>query len=306
MNENISLKDSFYFSPYLSFKHQNYFEIYERTIAKYVGKNVTLLEIGVLNGGSLFMWRKYLGPKARIVGVDLNPAAEKWRKDGFEIVIGDQSSKDFWAELKAQLGEVDILVDDGGHTNLQQTATLFFGSQVVANGGTIIIEDTHCSYEREFGNPSTTSFLETVKSIIDDQYEASPRFPTIHENIISFEFYKSVLVAKIDKISSRKNEIVSNGGLNQNSADFRYKKESDSLLRLGRIEKLLQLEMESIGLNRRYFSFFNRIVKVKMVKKVIYLALAPIRTFVYLAILIARSQKETEIKKFLKSDFELH
>ena len=53
-----------------------------------VGKEITFVEIGILDGGSLFMWRDFFGNKARIIGVDLNPEAKKWEKEGFEIFIG--------------------------------------------------------------------------------------------------------------------------------------------------------------------------------------------------------------------------
>jgi hypothetical protein len=83
------------------------------------------MEIGVFNGGSLHMWKEYFGDAARIIGVDLNPIALELEKDGFEIYIGNQESADFWLDLKSKVGDVDIILDDGGHKNGQQIATLF-------------------------------------------------------------------------------------------------------------------------------------------------------------------------------------
>jgi len=54
------------------------------------------VEIGVANGGSLFMWRSFFGKKARIIGIDFNPTAKKWEKYGFEIFIGNQAHSIFW------------------------------------------------------------------------------------------------------------------------------------------------------------------------------------------------------------------
>ncbi|NBP54584.1 MAG: class I SAM-dependent methyltransferase, partial [Actinobacteria bacterium] len=31
------------------------------------------------------MWREFLGPNARIIGIDLNPLAKRWESEGFEI-----------------------------------------------------------------------------------------------------------------------------------------------------------------------------------------------------------------------------
>lgn len=36
-----------------SIKHDSYFQVYEEIFNKYIGKELTFVEIGVLNGGSL-------------------------------------------------------------------------------------------------------------------------------------------------------------------------------------------------------------------------------------------------------------
>ena len=46
-----------------------------RRLNKYVNKKIVFVEVGVADGGSLHMWRSYLGKKARIIGIDLNPIA---------------------------------------------------------------------------------------------------------------------------------------------------------------------------------------------------------------------------------------
>ena len=48
---------SFETSKYFSTKHKNYFKIYDHIFKKYIGKKIILVEIGVLSGGSLFMWK---------------------------------------------------------------------------------------------------------------------------------------------------------------------------------------------------------------------------------------------------------
>jgi hypothetical protein len=46
-------------------------------------------------GGSLFMWIEFFGKEARIIGVNLNEDALRFKNYGFEIFIGNQSSKAF-------------------------------------------------------------------------------------------------------------------------------------------------------------------------------------------------------------------
>jgi hypothetical protein len=87
--------ESYLKSPFKSIKHSTYFDIYDDLFSRYRNKNITFVEIGILGGGSLFMWRDFFGPEARIIGVDLNPSAKKWEGEGFEIFIGSQSDEKF-------------------------------------------------------------------------------------------------------------------------------------------------------------------------------------------------------------------
>jgi hypothetical protein len=52
-------------------KWKHYFPVYERHLTKFVNTDVVFIEIGVGEGGSLQMWKRYLGPFARIVGIDI-------------------------------------------------------------------------------------------------------------------------------------------------------------------------------------------------------------------------------------------
>ena len=70
------------------------------------------------------MWRHFLGKKAKVIGIEMNPDSKKLENFGFEIFIGDQSSEKFWKKFFKKVGKIDILIDDGGHTNLQQITTL--------------------------------------------------------------------------------------------------------------------------------------------------------------------------------------
>ena len=140
--------DSWKKSKYYSVKHGNYFEIYEELFSEYIGKKITFVEVGILSGGSLFMWRDYFGENARIIGVELNPVAKKWEKHGFEIFIGDQGSPKFWNDFFKKVGNVDVILDDGSHTYHDQIITLKESIPFINNGGKMVTEDTHSSYQK--------------------------------------------------------------------------------------------------------------------------------------------------------------
>jgi len=58
-------------------KHFKYFEVYENLLRKFRNKDITFVEIGVQNGGSLEVWKKYFSKKSKIIGIDLNPQCKK-------------------------------------------------------------------------------------------------------------------------------------------------------------------------------------------------------------------------------------
>ena len=158
LNSNLRLFQIYKNLKYVSLKSDTYFQAYEETFSKYVGKEITFVEVGVLHGGSLFMWREYFGEKARIIGIDLHPAAKELEKHGFEIYTGSQSDINFWKNFFSKIGKIDILLDDGGHGNVQQIVTLSEAIHNTNDDGIIVTEDVLTSYMKKFGNPSKYSF----------------------------------------------------------------------------------------------------------------------------------------------------
>jgi hypothetical protein len=213
-------------SPYLSIKHSSYFQVYAELFAEYKGHPITFVEVGVLNGGSLFMWRHYFGPGARIIGVDFNPLAKKWEKEGFEIHIGSQSDPDFWDSFFKSVGTVDLVLDDGGHTYEQQIITAHCCIPHVRNGGLIVVEDTHTSYFREFGYPTKYSFIEWTKRLVDN---INSRFPSVNVSTLSYKnsvysisFFESIVSLRIDRAKCVESVPTSNGGISSGAQDFRH------------------------------------------------------------------------------------
>ena len=125
------------------FKWRHYFEIYHRHLARFVGQPVNVVEVGVLDGGSLEMWAAYFGPQCRVYGIDINPLCAQHQQDRISIFIGDQQDRRFWATFKQQAPEVEILIDDGGHRPEQQMVTLEAMLPHLRPGGVYICEDIH-------------------------------------------------------------------------------------------------------------------------------------------------------------------
>lgn len=159
-------------SPRKLNKWHHYFDIYERHLSRFRGTECQMLEFGVLDGGSLVMWSEYLGPKARIIGVDIEPNTQRYNgiRPNVSVLIGDQSDQAVLDRIAAH-GPFDIAIDDGGHTARQQINTFngIYGS--VDNQGVYTCEDTHTSYWKKFqdAGPGIT-MVEHAKRLIDEMH----------------------------------------------------------------------------------------------------------------------------------------
>ena len=231
---NKKLKDLFLNSENFSFKWEKYFDVYEEYFTKFRDKNITFVEIGIYNGGSLKVWRDFFGPKSRIIGIDINPDCKKFEEDGIEIYIGNQSDPIFWKNFFNKVGNVDVILDDGGHTNLDQIITTVQCVDKINDGGILMVEDTLTSYINEYNSKKSFSFINFAKKIIDDvNYTAGiPEFQNKNNNlffkfslnkyIYSTHFYESIVVFNIDRKKTYINKLIKNNGVDHGIKDLTW------------------------------------------------------------------------------------
>lgn len=230
----MKLIDCFKESPYFSGKHTSYFSTYEEILENFKNKKITLVEIGVNNGGSLFMWKKYLGDNCKIIGIDNNYNCKKLEKYGFKIFIGNQADRKFWNDFYKKVGKIDILIDDGGHTNFQQSTTLDCSIENINDGGLIIIEDTHTSYLNQYGNPSKYSFMNLLFKFVEKINHRSGSLDTtnaLNKPIYNISFFESIAVLKINrKLNLISKEINNNKKVLHIVENKFFEKEKDKVL----------------------------------------------------------------------------
>ena len=189
-------------------KWAHYFEIYDRHFQKYRNKEVIILEIGVSQGGSLQMWKNYFGDKAQIFGIDINPNCKSLEEENIKIFIGSQTDRTFLRNVKAQIPQVDILIDDGGHTMRQQIITYEELFNHVKEDGIYLCEDIHSSYwlRQGGGYRRRGTFIEFSKRFIDfiNAHHSEQRSLKVNDftkSVDSLHYYDSILV-----IEKRKRE----------------------------------------------------------------------------------------------------
>lgn len=189
-------------------KWDPYFDVYEQYMNKFVGRSPVIVEIGVQGGGSIQLWRKYLGPTAKVIGIDIDPGVrqnEQYYDENTTIVIGDQGSPEFWDKFFVQYPVIDILLDDGGHTMSQQKVTFEKVFPHISKGGVFICEDTATSYYPTHGGALRGStFIEYAKHLIDvihvghirddHNHSITPEQIKLCKDISSINFVESMII----------------------------------------------------------------------------------------------------------------
>jgi len=175
-------------------KWLHYFEVYQRHLSKFVGRAVTVVEIGVYSGGSMPMWRHYFGTNCEIHGVDIQPECKVYEAAHTTIHIGDQADHEFWRRFRGVVPDVDVLIDDGGHQAEQQMVSLEEMLPHLKAGGVYICEDVHRIHN---------SFAEFAHSLADglnafvwtgDSRVLGTRSTPFQDAISSIHFYPFMVV----------------------------------------------------------------------------------------------------------------
>ncbi len=150
-------------------KWEHYFPIYERHFSPWRGKSLTFLEIGVARGGSLPMWRRYFGPLATVVGLDIDARCREHEENGVSVRIGNQSDPAFLNEVIQEFGPPDVVLDDGSHRMDDLLASFSHLYPLVSKNGVYMVEDLHTAYWEDFGGGlrEPASFINHAKQLVD-------------------------------------------------------------------------------------------------------------------------------------------
>lgn len=204
---------------FFSHKWEHYLFAYQEILGKYAkkGKPVNLLEIGVQNGGSLQIWKKFLPEGSQVYGVDLNPDCLniKFEDENIHFFYGNAASADFWTTNMKEI-TFDIIIDDGSHMCPDVINSFEFLFPLKLNmGGIYIAEDLHASYKTEYlgGYKKKGTSIEYFKNLIDylnfNYIELPPNFDKesleplmdLNKQIKRVSFYDSICA--VEKYNKR-------------------------------------------------------------------------------------------------------
>jgi cephalosporin hydroxylase len=170
-------------------KWRHYFAIYHRHLAKFVGREVHVVEIGVYSGGSLAMWRSYFGDGCQVYGVDIAPECRAYEGDGIRVFIGDQADPAFWERFCQEVPRIDVVIDDGGHEAHQQITSLRCLLPHLAMGGVYICEDIIGPFQQ------FNAFVDGMaRALSDVGGKSSNPSRACHEHVASVHRYPQIVV----------------------------------------------------------------------------------------------------------------
>ena len=167
----------------------------------------SLLEIGILDGGSLRMWRDYF-PNAEIYIIEFfeDEYRNLWQSPDTKIpnvtvISGNQSYPSTWEEIPNVL---DVVIDDGSHVPEDQIASVELGFSKLKSKGLWFIEDTHCNFHKNYNVGGDKLYHWIMNMVVKQQipylstmgdfYKIQPLLKGIEKNIFAYHLYKSMIV----------------------------------------------------------------------------------------------------------------
>lgn len=155
----------------VSDKWSLYLREYDRIFGPYRGNKISMLEIGIQNGGSLEIWSKFFPHAEKFIGCDIDPECARLRYEDPRIVVvtADANRDETEQTIIAHASVFDIIIDDGSHRSSDIVKSFVRYFPYLKQGGVFVAEDLHCSYWSEFegGLVDPTSSIKFFKLLAD-------------------------------------------------------------------------------------------------------------------------------------------
>lgn len=155
-------------------KWESYLHAYSQIFSYYRNEynDVRLLEIGVLNGGSIEIWKKYFGPKSEVVGIDIIDQVCKMKLRGkIETYCFDITDLNILNTFVDETDSFDIIIDDASHNSSDIILTFPKLFRHLTPGGTYCIEDLFGAYhdygKTNFTTTSAISYFQNLTNFIN-------------------------------------------------------------------------------------------------------------------------------------------
>lgn len=126
-------------------RNHNYLPFYWMHLRDIRSHVRAVCELGLQSDRSLKMWEEFF-PNARIYGIDIDPSNRSFEGGRRRVFIGDQGDagflSEFLAEVEAESGGLDVVIDDASHKTRHQIGTFNRLFPALRRHGVYVIEDT--------------------------------------------------------------------------------------------------------------------------------------------------------------------
>jgi SAM-dependent methyltransferase len=158
-------------------KSEGYLRRYESFFAPLRESDVRLLEIGVLRGGSLLLWRDYFR-RGVMAGLDQDPVELDDRSGRIRFFQGDQGDTELLTRIAMEIAPdgFDVVIDDASHiASPTRTGFWHIFENHLKPGGVYVVEDWGTGYWKSWpdgrayrGPKHTAGMVGLVKELIDE------------------------------------------------------------------------------------------------------------------------------------------
>ena len=189
-----------------------YTQHYQRHFQALRRQQLNILEIGIggydnpkAGGGSLRLWKAFF-PNSRIFGIDIFD--KKYHEESrIKTFKGSQVDEAFMRQVAADIGPLDIVIDDGSHMNAHIITTFKILFPLMSAHGIYVAEDLQYSYREKIGDERWDGSMDRTaahtcmnyfKSLTDglnyeefplDKYEPSD----FDKHIVAMHFYHNLV-----------------------------------------------------------------------------------------------------------------
>ncbi|ABE63540.1 hypothetical protein Nham_2762 [Nitrobacter hamburgensis X14] len=158
-------------------KWELYLDVYEGLFAPFRGRPISILEIGIQNGGFTEVLAAYFPNAVKIVGCDIDEKCGSLVASDprISVVIGDAIDAGTAGRIKEISDSFDIVIDDGSHRSKDIIAAFCRYFPLLREDGVFIAEDLHCSYWHEYEGGlahqfSSISFFKLLSDVVNYEH----------------------------------------------------------------------------------------------------------------------------------------
>jgi demethylmacrocin O-methyltransferase len=206
-------------------REHSYTPHYSSHFERFKSKEINILEIGVggyedpyKGGKSLRMWKKYF-PLGKIFSIDIYDKSPH-QENRIKIFKGSQVNENFLDEVTEEIGEIDIIIDDGSHINEHVIDTFKHLFPKLNDGGIYVVEDTQTSYWKDYGGDSedlnnSKTIMNFFKRLTDglnnkEFIKSNYKQSYFDKKIISMHFYHNLILIYKGNNNEESNILVNN------------------------------------------------------------------------------------------------